>query len=78
MSQVTGLTVPGAERGQLQRRTSVRLRLPIATVPTKGTAPCWVTITPNRKYTSGLRADTAAAPQQGGFTSEYRLSPSGG
>ena len=76
MSQVTSLTVPGAGDTASYNVAASGALTPIATVPTKGTAPCWVTITPNGKY--AYVVNTGGGAPTGGFTSEYRLSPSGG
>jgi 6-phosphogluconolactonase len=76
MSQVTSLTVPGAGDTASYGVAASGALTPIATVGTKGTAPCWVTITPNGKY--AFVVNTGGGAPTGGFTSEYKLSPSGG
>ncbi len=76
MSQVTSLTVPGAGDTASYKVSASGALTPIATVPTKGTAPCWVTITPNGKY--AYVVNTGGGAPTGGFTSEYKLSPGGG
>lgn len=75
MSQVTSLTVPGAGNTASYNVAGSGALTPIATVPTKGTAPCWVTITPNGKY--AYVVNTGGGAPTGGFTSEYRLFPNG-
>ena len=50
MSQVTSLTVPGAGDAASYKVSPSGALTPISTTPTKGTAPCWVSITGNGKY----------------------------
>jgi 6-phosphogluconolactonase len=76
MSQVTSLTIPGAGNTASYNVAASGALTPIATVPTKGTAPCWVTVTSNGKY--AYVVNTGGGAPTGGFTSEYRLSPGGG
>jgi len=76
MSQVTSLTVPGAGDTASYNVAASGALTPIATVPTKGTAPCWVTVTPNGKY--AYVVNTGGGAPTGAFTSEYRVLPGGG
>jgi 6-phosphogluconolactonase len=76
MSQVTSLTVPGAGDTASYGVAASGALTPIATVATKGTAPCWVTVTRNGKY--AYVVNTGGGAPTGAFTSQYKLSPSGG
>jgi 6-phosphogluconolactonase len=76
MSQVTSLTVPGAGDTASYSLSGSGALTPIATAATNGTAPCWVTITPNGKF--AYVVNTGGGAPTGGFTSEYKLSPTGG
>ena len=76
MSQVTSLSVPGAGDTASYNVAASGALTPIATVASKGTAPCWVTITPNGKY--AYVVNTGGGAPTGGFTSEYRVFPNGG
>ena len=50
MSQVTSLTVPGAGDAASYNVAPSGALTPISTVASKGTAPCWVTISGNGKF----------------------------
>ena len=76
MSQVTSLTVPGAGDTASYGVAASGALTPIATVATKGTAPCWVSITSNGKF--AYVVNTGGGAPTGGFTSEYKLSAGGG
>jgi 6-phosphogluconolactonase len=76
MSQVTSLSVPGAGDTASYTVSGSGALTPIATAATKGTAPCWVTITPNGKF--AYVVNTGGGAPTGAFTSEYKLSPGGG
>jgi 6-phosphogluconolactonase len=76
MSQVTSLTIPGAGDTASYNVASSGALTPITTQATKGTAPCWVTVTPNGKY--AYVVNTGGGAPTGGFTSEFRVFPNGG
>ena len=76
MSQVTSLTVPGAGDAASYNVAASGALTPISTVASKGTAPCWVTITPNGKF--AYVVNTGGGAPTGGFTSQYRVFPNGG
>lgn len=76
MSQVTSLTVPGAGDTASYHVSGSGALSPIVTRPSKGTAPCWVSITANGRY--AYVVNTGGGAPTGAFTSEYRVSPSGG
>jgi len=76
MSQVTSLTVPGAGDTASYNVAGSGALTPITTQPTKGTAPCWVTVTSNGKY--AYVVNTGGGAPTGGFTSEFRVFPNGG
>jgi 6-phosphogluconolactonase len=76
MSQVTSLTVPGAGDTASYKVSGSGALTPITTQATNGTAPCWVTITPSGRF--AYVVNTGGGAPTGAFTSEYKLSPSGG
>ncbi len=76
MSQVTSLTVPGAGDAASYKVSGSGALTPITTQATNGTAPCWVTITPNGKF--AYIVNTGGGAPTGGFTSAFRVSPTGG
>lgn len=76
MSQVTSLTVPGSGDTASYGVAASGALSPIATVATKGTAPCWVTVTSNGKF--AYVVNTGGGAPTGAFTSQYKLSASGG
>lgn len=76
MSQVTSLTVPGAGDTASYNVAGSGALTPITTQATNGTAPCWVTITPNGKY--AYVVNTGGGAPTGAFTSEFRVFPNGG
>lgn len=75
MSQVTSLTVPGAGDTASYNVSSTGALTPINTVASKGTAPCWVSITGNGKY--AFVVNTGGGAPTGAFTTSYRISPAG-
>jgi 6-phosphogluconolactonase len=76
MSQVTSLTVPGAGDTASYKVSSSGGLTPISTVASKGTAPCWVSITGNGKY--AFVVNTGGGAPTGAFTTSYRIAPNGG
>ena len=75
MSQVTSLTVPGAGDAASYNVAPSGALAPISTVASKGTAPCWVTISRNGKF--AYVVNTGGGAPTGGFTSQYRVFPNG-
>jgi 6-phosphogluconolactonase len=75
MSQVTALT-PGAGDAASYKVAPSGTLSPISTKPTKGTAPCWVSITGNGKY--AYVVNTGGGAPTGAFTTAYRIAPNGG
>ncbi len=75
MSQVTSLTVPGAGDTASYNVAPSGALTPISTVASKGTAPCWVTISRNGKF--AYVVNTGGGAPTGGFTSQYRVFPNG-
>ena len=75
MSQVTSLTVPGAGDAASYKVAASGALAPISTVASKGTAPCWVTISRNGKF--AYIVNTGGGAPTGGFTSQYRVFPNG-
>jgi hypothetical protein len=74
MSQVTSLTMPGAGDTASYKVSPSGALTPISTKPTKGTAPCWVSITGNGKYAFVVNTGGGAPA----FTTSYRIAPNGG
>jgi 6-phosphogluconolactonase len=74
MSQVTSLTVPGAGDTASYKVSPSGALTPISTKPTKGTAPCWVSITADGRYAFVVNTGGGAPA----FTTSYRIAPNGG
>jgi 6-phosphogluconolactonase (cycloisomerase 2 family) len=75
MSQVTSLTVPGAGDTASYNVSSSGALSPITTKATKGTAPCWVSITGDGRY--AYVVNTGGGAPTGAFVSQYKVSTNG-
>jgi 6-phosphogluconolactonase len=73
MSQVTSLTMPGAGNTASYKVSPSGALTPISTTPTKGTAPCWVSITGDGRYAFVVNTGGGAPA----FTTSYRIAPNG-
>jgi hypothetical protein len=74
MSQVSSLTTPGAGDTASYKVSSSGALSSISTKPTKGTAPCWVSITSDGRYAFVVNTGGGAPA----FTTSFRIAPNGG